>query len=130
MIAAGVQNEQLDLTELEADLARFLHRIGEQAVGLLGALLIAGALLAVFGKGSRLIETATATAAAPQELTMGGMCAGQSPDLPQAANSGSCFAKVWNEPTYGVHGGRVMASWCNGTPVSTTGWKDAERNST
>ena len=31
---------------------------------------------------------------------MGGMCAGQSPDLPQAANSGSCFAKVWNEPKY------------------------------
>jgi hypothetical protein len=25
LIAAGVQNEQLDLTELEADLARFLH---------------------------------------------------------------------------------------------------------
>ena len=39
-------------------------------------------------------------APAPQELTMGGMCAGQSADLPQAANSGSCFAKVWNEPKY------------------------------
>ena len=40
--------------------------------------------------------------AAPQELTMGGMCAGQSPDLPQAANTGSCFAKVWNEPKYNI----------------------------
>ena len=43
-----------------------------------------------------------AAAAAPQELTMGGMCAGQSPDLPQAANTGSCFAKVWNEPKYNI----------------------------
>jgi hypothetical protein len=43
-----------------------------------------------------------AAAAAPQEVTMGGMCAGQSPDLPQAANSGSCFAKVWNEPKYTI----------------------------
>ena len=31
---------------------------------------------------------------------MGGMCAGQSPDLPQAANAGSCFTKVWIEPKY------------------------------
>jgi hypothetical protein len=45
-------------------------------------------------------EPQKAAEAAPQELAMGGMCAGQSPDLPQAANSGSCFAKVWNEPKY------------------------------
>jgi len=44
--------------------------------------------------------TAAVVAPAPQELTMGGMCAGQSADLPVAANSGSCFAKVWNEPKY------------------------------
>jgi hypothetical protein len=33
---------------------------------------------------------------------MGSMCAGQSPDLPQAANAGQCFAKVWNEPKYSI----------------------------
>ncbi len=26
-------------------------------------------------------------------------------------------------PTYGVPGVRVVASWCSGTPVNTTGWK-------
>ena len=49
------------------------------------------------------------TAAAPakseppaesKEMTMGGMCAGQSADLPQGADAGQCFTKVWNEPTY------------------------------
>lgn len=47
-------------------------------------------------------QAAAATAAdtGPKELTMGGMCAGQSPDLPQGANAGQCFAKIWNEPKY------------------------------
>src|SRR5689334_6901133 len=36
----------------------------------------------------------------PKEQTMGGMCAGQSADLPQASNTGACFTKVWNEPKY------------------------------
>ena len=31
---------------------------------------------------------------------MGGMCAGQSADLPQASNAGACFTKVWKEPKY------------------------------
>ena len=38
--------------------------------------------------------------AAPKELTMGAMCAGQSLDVPQAADSGQCYAKVWNEPKF------------------------------
>jgi putative peptidoglycan binding protein len=47
--------------------------------------------------------TPTAARAAdtePNQLTMGGMCAGQSADLPQASNAGACFTKVWNEPKY------------------------------
>ena len=46
-------------------------------------------------------------------------------------------AKLWrageaasSEPTYGVPGVRVMANWCNGTPVNTTGWKGAAKSST
>ena len=46
-------------------------------------------------------------------------------------------AKLWRrrrarveQATYGVHGERVMASWCSGMPVNTTGWKDGARSST
>ena len=35
-----------------------------------------------------------------------------------------------DERTCGVRGGVAAASWCNGTPPSTTGWKDAARSCT
>ena len=46
-------------------------------------------------------------------------------------------AGLWNpagasrdERTCGVRGGVAAASWCNGTPPSTTSWKDAARSCT
>ena len=47
-----------------------------------------------------------------------------------AAGCGNPAGASRDERTCGVRGGVAAASWCNGTPPSTTGWKDAARSCT
>ena len=42
-----------------------------------------------------------------------------------ASAEAACRERYMN----GVNGVAVLASWCSGTPASTTGWKDAEKRS-
>ena len=60
----------------------------------------------------------------------GGGVSAAAPRHPRRPGCGNPAGASRDERTCGVRGGVAAASWCNGTPPSTTGWKDAARSCT